>query len=144
MFDDRGIQTGDHFENNILHLLAALLLPLPFLFTLSSLGCLFPLDLPLWLLRLEHFLQSLSRNIDILDIDISRILKRIDLPHSSLYLLVELMRSYTLQDAIILISEDDITLGVELQDEVVGKCIRTEGYHHDPLNTHLSHTVHSF
>jgi hypothetical protein len=146
MFDDCRIETGDHLENNILHLLAALILSLPFLLSLRSLrslGSLLSLRLPLWLLGLEHFLQSLGRDIDILDINISRILEGIDLSDSSLDLLVELMRSYTLQDAVILISEDDIALGVELQDEVVGKRIRAEGYDHHPLHTHLSHAIHS-
>lgn len=113
MFDDCGMQAGNHLENDILNLLSALILSLPFLLALRSLGLsLLSLRLSLPLLRLQLFLQSFSRNIYILNINISRILERIDLSNSSFNLLVELMRPNTLQDTIMLVSEYDIPLGI--------------------------------
>lgn len=71
-------------------------------------------------------------------------LKGIDLADSSLHFIVKFMRTNTLQDAIIVIRQYDITLRIQLQNEMVGECLRTERNDNDTLYTHLTHTDHSF
>ena len=139
--NNRWEQTGYHFEHNIFHFLSASLLSLPLLLPLRLL-----LDLFDWecLLRLQQFLKCLCRNINIFQINISRMLKGIQFAHGSLHLIVEFMRTNTLQDAVIVISQDNITLGVQLQDEMVGERLRTKRNDNNTLDTHLTHTDHSF
>ncbi len=139
MFNDCRIQTGNHLENNILNLLSSPLLPLPLLLPLRHW-----LDLLRLLLGLQLFLQTLSRNINILNVNISSILEGIDLPHCSLDLIVKLMRSNTLQDTVIVVSEDNVALGVKLEDEVICKSLRSKGNDDDSLDTHLPYAVYSF
>jgi hypothetical protein len=139
VLDDCWKETGDHLEDNILHLLPSLLLALPFLLPL---GYLF--DLLRLLFRLQLFLQALSGNIYIFDVNIGGILEGIDLPDCCLDLIVELMRADALQDAEVVVSEDDVALGVQLEDEVVREGLRPEGNHHYSLHTHLPHAIHAF
>lgn len=71
-------------------------------------------------------------------------LKRIHFPNRSLDLIIELMRTDTLQDAIITISQDDIPLCIELQDEMICIGFRAESEYHHPLHSHLPDTFESF
>ncbi len=140
MLNDGRKQTRDHFENNILHFLGTLFLTLALLLPLRLLRLLFH-----WLLfRLQLFLQRLCRNIDIFQIDIGSMLKGIDLTDGSLHFIVKFVRTHTLQDAVIVISQDDITLRVQLQNEMVGEGLRTERNDNHTLHSHLTHTYHSF
>lgn len=71
-------------------------------------------------------------------------LERIDFSDCSFDLFVELMRSNALQNAVVVISEDDVSLRVELKNQVVRKGLGAEGNHDHSFDADLPDAFHSF
>lgn len=131
-------QTRYQLKDDILSFESSLSLVFPFLFRRLRL-----LRLLFW--RLFHYLiQSCSRNINIFDIDISSLLKRINLADCSLDLISKLMRAYALYNFVLMVCEYNVALGIEFENEVVGKGLASKGHHDDTLYTYLPHRLHSF
>ena len=58
--------------------------------------------------------------------------------------LVELMGADALEDAIVMIGEDDISLGVELEDEMVSECLTAKTEDNHSFNPNLPDGFQSF
>ncbi len=67
------------------------------------------LNLLLWRL-LDYLIQGLWRNINIFDINVCGMLEGVDLANRSLDFIGKLMRTNALDDLILVVSQDDISL----------------------------------
>lgn len=131
-------QTRYQLKNDIFSFESSLSLVLPFLFCRLSL-----LHLLLgWLLY--YLIQSCSRNINIFDINIGGLLKRINLADCSLDLVRKLMRANALYNFVLMVGEYNVALGIEFKDEVVGEGLTAEAHHDYTLYSNLPHRLHSF
>lgn len=88
MFDDQWEQTRDKLEDDIFDLLPSFILILPFFLPALSWHLHFLLSLDL---RLKLFLQSLRGDINIFNVKVGSVFKRINFSNSSLDLIIELM-----------------------------------------------------
>lgn len=88
-------------------------------------------------------LNLFRSNLYLLQIDIGSIFEGVHLANSSLNFIGELVRPHTLYNPVGCIGEDNVTLGVELQNEMVAKLFRSEGEHHHSLHTNLPDSLES-
>ena len=65
-------------------------------------------------------------------------LKGINLPHSCFDFIVILMRPDALQDSVLIIGQNNVSLSVELYNQMVGERLRAESKNDDSLNTNLA------
>lgn len=131
MFDDLWEQAGNQLKDHILQLRSSLGLLL-FAFGLFLLHC------------NQGLLHCLWRYDDVFEVDIGCVLEGVEFSHRCLDVIAELVGTDALQDAIVLVSEDDVALRVQFKDEVVGKGIAAEGKHHHPFYSYLPHSFESF
>lgn len=64
--------------------------------------------------------------------------------HRCFHLVIILVGSDALQDLVVIVSEEDVPLRVQLQDEVVGVCFSAESEDNDSLHSDLPHALQSF
>jgi hypothetical protein len=106
VLDDKGEETGQHFEDDILQLGRTLALVLLFLLLL---GGVFLLSLQLFLL-FQQTVNNLIINGQILQVDISSVLKGINLANGGFDLVVKLVRPDALKNSIIVIRQNNVAL----------------------------------
>lgn len=100
-------QAGNKFECCIFQLDASLLVSF-ILFLLLIFSFLF------LLLHLHYFLCSFISDGDVLNVEVGSVFEWIYLSNCSLHALLKLMRSDALQYPIACISQDDVSLGIQL------------------------------
>ena len=83
-------------------------------------------------------------NFDIFEVDIGSEFKRIDLTYCGFDLFVELMGPNALQNAIVLVGQNDVTLGIELKDEMICEGFGSEGNDDDSFDPDLFDGFNSF
>ena len=137
MLDYLGKQARNHLENDIFSFKAAFSLLFSFLFSWLRL-----LSLLLWRL-LDYLIQSLGRNINIFDINVCGVFERINLADCCFNFIRKLMWAYALNDLKLMISQDNITLWIELEDKMICKGLAAEGHHNDTLDSHLPNRLDS-
>ena len=86
----------------------------------------------------------MTRNIDIFDVDIGCLLERIDLSYRSFDFIRKLMWTYALNDSVLMVSKNDVSLRIKLKNKMVCECLTSKTHYNDTLYSYLSHWLYSF
>ena len=98
----------------------------------------------LLLLGLHHSVKNLRIDLDVLEVNISRKFKGVDLSNCSFDSLTKLMGPNALKNPVILVSQDNISLRVEFENKMISKGLSSKGQHHHSLNSDLPDRFNTF
>lgn len=85
----------------------------------------------------HHSLYTSTTNIDLLQVDVGGVFKRVQFAHGSLDLVSELMGTHALENSIVLVGEDDVALGIKLKNEMIAELLLSEGQYNHSLHADL-------
>jgi len=102
-----GTETGNRLESHVFHLLPRTLVEL--LRHLRVHQC---------LLLLSQFLELFHAQVKRSEVHPGCLFKRVDFPNSGFNRLRILMRTHALYNSVVLVGEENVTLGVELEEDV--------------------------